>query len=54
MVLARREAPLAALFRSELERMRVDQSRVDDERLDGGQRPLADVGKPPAPPTTDD
>jgi hypothetical protein len=54
MVLARRPAPLAALIRSERERMRGDQSRVDHEGLDEDQRAGADVGTPPVPPATVD
>jgi hypothetical protein len=54
MVLARRPAPLAGLFRSESERMRSDQPCVDDEGVDEGQNPLADVGRPPGPPATVD
>jgi hypothetical protein len=53
-VLARRPAPLAALIRSERERMRGDQSRVDHEGLDEDQRAGADVGTPPVPPATVD
>jgi len=50
MVLARRSSPLADLFRSESERMRVDRARVDEDSVEAGRIPLADGGTPPAPP----
>jgi hypothetical protein len=50
MVLARRSAPLADLFRSESKRMRGGQSRVDYDGIEESQRPFTDVGTAPVPP----
>ncbi len=47
MVLARRSAPLADLFRSESERMRGEQSRLDGDGLQDGERSLPEAPVPP-------